>query len=122
MFLRSVAAADLLLIATFRGDAELRAAIVQALGTAEENVAADLKRDLRAIGRGVYASAALDAAKVMNLLAKNTPITGSDLTGWSSVRRDLLLVRLIRQSLASGQDAIASLEALGTDPCADTAK
>lgn len=122
MFLRSVAAADLLIIATFRGDAELRAAIAQAVGTSEENAATDLKRDLTAIGRGVYATAALDAAKAMNLLAKSTPITGGDLAGWTSVRRDLLLVRLIRQSLDSGQDALGSLETLGTDPCAAPAK
>lgn len=119
-FLRSVAAADLYLIAAQRNDADLRASVAQALGCLPENAIASLQQELTAMARGVYASTAKDAAKAMALLAKGASITLADLNGWSGLRRDLFMLSLVRQSLDAGHDPLTTLEALGEDPCADT--
>ena len=112
-FLRSMAAADLLLLAEHHGTPELRARVARAYGVAPTALAPQLDADLAALEIGVYAESARDARHALafqNGRADPTPARPA------GARGDLFRLGAIRRAAAEGEP-LRALARLADDPC-----
>ncbi|MEM1416614.1 MAG: hypothetical protein AAGH15_17010, partial [Myxococcota bacterium] len=110
-FLRTVAAADLVLLSDHHGTPELVGRVAEAYGVAPQALLWQLDADLEAIAIGIYAPVAEDARHALQRLAGTA--TGDRPEG---ARGDLLRLAEIRQA-ASAREPLAALAAIGEDPC-----
>jgi hypothetical protein len=119
LFLRAMAAADLVIIAARRGDTGLFDRVAAAWGTEATALVPSLIRSLQRLRKGVYAAAAGDA--VAALRVAHAMRTGAP-APWqlgAGLRSHALFLGSVRDAVAlKPDDALTALAALGTDPCA----
>ncbi|MEO0324537.1 MAG: hypothetical protein AAF447_16360 [Myxococcota bacterium] len=112
-FMRSMAAADLVLLADHHGTPELVGRVAAAYGLAPGALLAQLDADLAALEIGVYAASARDARHALSLHAGARETTRERPRG---ARGDLLTLAAIREA-AAAEEPLPALAALAEDPC-----
>ncbi len=113
-FLRAAVAADLMLIAALRDDAELRDEVAVALDTESVQLPALLDAELNA-ARGTYRMPAQQVRTALEELARRDGAPGAA----EGTHGRVLRLLAVRRALDGGGDAIAALEPFGQDPCAE---
>lgn len=118
-FLRSMAAADLLILAHHTDRPALRARVAKAYGAPEGELESQLIRALEALSVGVYRDAARDALaalRVLRALGADRPVDWASVSG---PRSDVLYADQVRRTLESGVPAVPRLATMAPDPCAN---
>lgn len=118
-FIRAMAAADLYLLAGYRGESALRARIAEAYGVAEDSLAETITADLRSMEFGVYAQGAREARTALHAF------DAGEHPDHPGARQDVAYVAAARVA-ATSDDPIGHLAALSspeacTGSCAEIA-
>jgi hypothetical protein len=117
-FLRTMAAADLIILAALRDDEGLHDRVARAWGTEPDRLPRAVAGELKRLRVGVYAGAAGDALDALERIGGgggSAPSADPE----AGLRSQTLFVGAVRRLIAAGDDPVEALAAMGTDPCAE---